>query len=87
MANFSLELNKWDLLAAMQALSIYVLIRVDEGETDHNNFDALLIAAVKVGPSAPFFSSDLITWCRQLLNNSPATISPTARSQRYTVTA
>ena len=35
----------------MQALSIYILIRLDEGETDHNNFDALLVAAVVVGSS------------------------------------
>ena len=33
----------------MQALSIYILIRLDEGETDHNNFDSLLVTAVTVG--------------------------------------
>jgi hypothetical protein len=44
-----LKLNKWELLAAMQALSIYLLIRLDEGETDHNNIDSLLLAAVIVG--------------------------------------
>ncbi|KAF2801434.1 uncharacterized protein BDZ99DRAFT_553252 [Mytilinidion resinicola] len=43
-----LTLNKWGLLAAMQALSIYILIRLDEGETDHNNFDFLLLATVAV---------------------------------------
>ncbi|USP77956.1 transcription factor, DNA binding domain cpaE [Curvularia clavata] len=42
----SQSLNKWDLLSAMQALSIYVLIRLDEGETEHNNFDHLLERAV-----------------------------------------
>ncbi|KAA8619664.1 hypothetical protein PtrSN002B_001259 [Pyrenophora tritici-repentis] len=40
------SLNKWELLGAMQALSIYVLIRLDEGETEHNNFDYLLERAV-----------------------------------------
>lgn len=44
-----LSLNKWELLAAMQALSIYILIRLDEGETDHNNSDSLLLATVIVG--------------------------------------
>ncbi|RMZ66111.1 C6 finger domain-containing [Pyrenophora seminiperda CCB06] len=39
-------LNKWELLGAMQALSIYVLIRLDEGETEHNNLDYLLERAV-----------------------------------------
>ena len=43
------KFNKWGLLAAMQALSIYILIRLDEGETDHNNFDFLLTATVTVG--------------------------------------
>lgn len=43
-----MELNKWELLAAMQALSIYIIIRLDEGETDHNNFESLLIATVIV---------------------------------------
>lgn len=43
-----MQLNQWQLLAAMQALSIYVLIRVEEGETDFNNFDSVLIAAVIV---------------------------------------
>lgn len=33
----------------MQALSIYILIRLDEGETDHNDFDSLLLATVTVG--------------------------------------
>ncbi|KAI0545490.1 hypothetical protein F4679DRAFT_561112 [Xylaria curta] len=48
------KLHKWELLAAMQALSIYILVRLDEGETDYNNFDALLVktfivAAQKMG--------------------------------------
>jgi hypothetical protein len=46
-----LKLNKWELLAAMQALLIYILIRLDEGETDHNNYDSLLLATVAVGPA------------------------------------
>ncbi|KAI1173026.1 hypothetical protein F4777DRAFT_477916 [Nemania sp. FL0916] len=40
--------HKWELLAAMQALSIYILIRLDEGETNYNNSDALLVRAVIV---------------------------------------
>ncbi|KAI1182205.1 hypothetical protein F5B17DRAFT_421508 [Nemania serpens] len=42
----SKRLRKWELLAAMQALSIYILIRLDEGETDYNNFDSLLVKTV-----------------------------------------
>ncbi|KAK4156571.1 hypothetical protein C8A00DRAFT_12487, partial [Chaetomidium leptoderma] len=37
---------KRELLAALQALSVYVIIRLDEGQTDHNNFDFLMVAAV-----------------------------------------
>jgi hypothetical protein len=32
----------------MQAVSIYTLIRIDEGATDENDFDSLLLAAVSV---------------------------------------
>lgn len=32
----------------MQAVTIYVLIRLDEGETDHNNLDLLLVKTVIV---------------------------------------
>ncbi|KAF2759899.1 hypothetical protein EJ05DRAFT_474937 [Pseudovirgaria hyperparasitica] len=42
------DLNKWELLAAMQALSIYIIVRLEEGETDSNNCDALLVAATIV---------------------------------------
>ena len=43
----------------MQALSIYILIRLDEGETEQNNLDSLLLATVTVsaqgtGPSSYF---------------------------------
>jgi hypothetical protein len=32
----------------MQALAIYILIRLDEGLTDDNNYDFVLLAAVTV---------------------------------------
>ncbi|KAK9780157.1 putative Transcription factor domain-containing protein [Seiridium cardinale] len=41
-----LQLNKLQLLAAMQALSIYIITRLDQGVTDYNNLDARLIATV-----------------------------------------
>lgn len=41
-------MDKWGLLAALQALSIYILIRLDEGETEHNNLDSLLLITVVV---------------------------------------
>ncbi|KAI5360705.1 hypothetical protein Slin15195_G086210 [Septoria linicola] len=36
------------VLTAMQALSIYVLIRLDEGETEHNNLDVQLHYTVTI---------------------------------------
>lgn len=53
-----LELNRWEALAALQALSIYILIRVDEGETEHNNLDFLLLSAVTVRPGSTSFLLD-----------------------------
>jgi hypothetical protein len=47
--------NKLELLGAMQALSIYVLIRLDEGETEHNNLDYILEGAVIVSLLHPRF--------------------------------
>ena len=46
----------------MQALNIYVLIRLDEGETDYNNFDTLLLSAVTVilAPSTKYFIANAI---------------------------
>ncbi|KAK3686798.1 hypothetical protein LTR37_019431 [Vermiconidia calcicola] len=44
-----LNLDKWQVLAAMQALLIYIVVRLDEGETDYNNFDSLLLKTVIVG--------------------------------------
>lgn len=41
-------MNTWELLAAMQALILYILVRLDEGETDHNNLDFLMIETVTV---------------------------------------
>ncbi|KAH7109300.1 hypothetical protein B0J11DRAFT_238050 [Dendryphion nanum] len=39
--------DRWELLSSMQALLIYILIRLQEGETEHNNVDVLLLATVK----------------------------------------
>lgn len=41
-------MKKWELLAAMQALVIYIIMRLDEGETEYNNFDLLLCKTVIV---------------------------------------
>ncbi|KAJ5833633.1 hypothetical protein N7474_001944 [Penicillium riverlandense] len=40
--------TNWDLLASMQAVSIYILFRLDEGETEQNDFDSLLLATVTI---------------------------------------
>ncbi|KAK0122676.1 hypothetical protein ONS96_009713 [Cadophora gregata f. sp. sojae] len=40
------ELDSVELVAGMQALAIYMLIRLDEGETADNNLDSLLVTTV-----------------------------------------
>ena len=40
--------NKWKLLAAMQSITIYLLIRLDEGEREYNNVDSLLVSTIAV---------------------------------------
>ncbi|KAL3442079.1 hypothetical protein BJX65DRAFT_287536 [Aspergillus insuetus] len=42
------KLDPSDLLSAMQALAFYILLRIDEGETEYNNVDFLLLATVTV---------------------------------------
>ncbi|KAJ5640974.1 hypothetical protein N7528_000599 [Penicillium herquei] len=42
------QLSRWGLLAAMQSVSIYILFRLDEGETEHNDFDSLLLNTVTI---------------------------------------
>jgi hypothetical protein len=48
----------------MQALLIYILIRLDEGERDYNNYDSFLLAGVTVSSvysCLDFSGSSLIT--------------------------
>ncbi|KAF2786119.1 hypothetical protein K505DRAFT_368494 [Melanomma pulvis-pyrius CBS 109.77] len=40
--------DKWQLLAATQALLMYMLMRLAEGETEHNNFDIPLLSAMMI---------------------------------------
>ncbi|KAF2636950.1 hypothetical protein P280DRAFT_408318 [Massarina eburnea CBS 473.64] len=42
------DLTRWQLLTAMQAVCIYTIIRLDEGETDDNNCDFLLLTTTAV---------------------------------------
>lgn len=41
-------MTRVELLGSMQALSIYIFVRVDEGQTEDNDFDDMLQAAVTV---------------------------------------
>ncbi|KAI5206838.1 hypothetical protein E4T39_02245 [Aureobasidium subglaciale] len=42
------DMNERQLLAAMQALSLYILKRLQEGETEHNNCDSLMLATFMI---------------------------------------
>jgi hypothetical protein len=41
-------LDEWELLSSMQALLIYMILRLQEGESMYNNFDVLLLSAMWV---------------------------------------
>ncbi|KFY79796.1 hypothetical protein V499_01229 [Pseudogymnoascus sp. VKM F-103] len=69
----SLKLNKWELLAGMQALFIYILTRLDEGETEHNNLDSLLLSTVTV-LSKRLTHSDITIDTRQALRGAGSEI-------------
>ncbi|OBT89058.1 hypothetical protein VE02_02017 [Pseudogymnoascus sp. 03VT05] len=69
----SLKLNKWELLAGMQALFIYILTRLDEGETEHNNLDSLLLSTVTV-LSKRLNHSDITIDTRQALRSAGSEI-------------
>jgi hypothetical protein len=41
-------MNSWEALASLQALLIYTVVRVDEGETEYNNLDSLIQSSIIV---------------------------------------
>ena len=43
--------DKWNLLSTMQALTVYILVRLQEGETPDNNHDVLLLSTLFVSLS------------------------------------
>ena len=74
-------LNRWQILAGMQALSIYLLCRLEEGEAGYNNFDWLMMKAVTVreyystaASTAPCLVDLDLTWTRSSLSGSPKVI-------------
>ncbi len=49
----------------MQALLIYIIIRLDEGETEHNNFDSLLVSTVIVSSRGTSLLTSALTPSRR----------------------
>ncbi|KAF1981558.1 hypothetical protein K402DRAFT_398431 [Aulographum hederae CBS 113979] len=62
-------LNDWEAFTAMQALCIYTLIRLDEGETEYNNFDYLLITTI-AAMSIRLGKSDIVCTRKSSPHNS-----------------
>ena len=52
-----MNMNHRELLAVMFALSIYILLRMSEGETEFNNFDNLLLTAMTVSDVLFYYKS------------------------------
>lgn len=48
----------------MQAVCIYIILRLDEGETDHNNLDFLLLTTVTVSLAPACF---LLAWSDDMM--------------------
>lgn len=46
-----MNMGKWKLLAVLQALAIYIIVRLDEGETAYNTLDSQLVSTVMVLPT------------------------------------
>lgn len=42
------KMSKWGLLAAMQAIAIYIILKLEEGENEYNQIDSLLVASIFV---------------------------------------
>lgn len=47
----------------MQAVTIYILFRLDEGETEQNDFDPLLLATVTVSLASILFLMSYYPGC------------------------
>lgn len=55
----------------MQALAVYISVRLSEGETDYNNFDELLVTTVTVSDmiDMTMYSWAVLTLCRSSHKN------------------
>lgn len=72
-------LDKWQLLSALQALSIYILIRLDEGQTEFNNLDGLLLSTVVVCIICSYSTSSRLT-IKQILSKQFNLIDVTSKT-------
>lgn len=50
-----MDFDKWELLAAFQALLVYCLLRIQEVPVDNDGFEPALLTTVNVSNSAPDF--------------------------------
>jgi hypothetical protein len=42
------SMGRWQLVSAMQALAIYILVRLNEGEQEYNNLDTVIVQTMNV---------------------------------------
>lgn len=54
-------MDRWELMSSMQALLIYTLLRLEEGQTADNNIDAALLSAMWVCSLPPPQSGSQLT--------------------------
>lgn len=55
-----MEYDKWELLAAFQALLVYCLLRIQDVPADNDGFEPALLATVNVSSGAPTFMTCVV---------------------------
>lgn len=51
-----MDFDKWELLAALQALLVYCLLRIQEVPVDNDGFEPALLTTVNVSSGASAFA-------------------------------
>jgi hypothetical protein len=62
------DFNNCELLCAVHALVIYTLMRIVEGETEHNDFDIPLMLSLNVGGILKLFLNTINTSLQAVTN-------------------
>jgi hypothetical protein len=62
------DFNNCELLCAAHSLVIYTLMRIVDGETEHNDFDIPLMISLNVGNTLQLFLNTINTSLQAVMN-------------------